>query len=162
MWSHWVLAEAWGIQFPDQGSILPLHQEHNLNHWTTKKIPVHFLFFFQKNVLFIWLNQLLVLALWDLGCVTWNFLFRCMTSLIVVRGFSCSMAYGILVPQPGIEPTSPALQSEFLTTGPPGKSLFIFLLLILTVLCKFWTQVLYQIYILQILFSQTVVCLFIL
>ena len=72
------------------------------------------------------------------------------------------MAYGILVPQPGIEPTSPALQSEFLTTRPPGKSLFIFLLLILRVLCKFWTQVLYQIYILQILFSQTVVCLFIL
>ena len=75
----------------------------------------------------------------------WNFLFRCMTSLLVVRGFSCSMAYGILVPQPGIEPTSPALQSEFLTTRPPGKSLFIFLLLILRVLCKFWTQVLYQI-----------------
>ena len=30
---------------------------------------------------------------------------------------SCSVACGIL-----IEPTSPALQSKFLTTGPPGKS----------------------------------------
>ena len=35
---------------------------------------------------------------------------------------SCSMACGILVPQPGIEPASPALQSRFLTTGLPGKS----------------------------------------
>ena len=31
---------------------------------------------------------------------------------------------GILVPQPGIELASPALQGRFLTTRPPGKSLF--------------------------------------
>ena len=38
------------------------------------------------------------------------------------RGFSCSAACGILVPPPGIEPASPALEGRFLTTGPPGKS----------------------------------------
>ena len=38
-------------------------------------------------------------------------------------GLSCSEVYGISVPQPGMEPASPALQSIFLTTGPPGKSL---------------------------------------
>ena len=32
------------------------------------------------------------------------------------------MACGILVPPPGIGPTSPALEGGFLTTGPPGKS----------------------------------------
>ena len=32
------------------------------------------------------------------------------------------MAYVILVPPPGIEPTSPALQGRFLTTGQSGKS----------------------------------------
>ena len=32
-------------------------------------------------------------------------------------------ACGILAPPPGIEPTSPALKSEVLTSGPPGKSL---------------------------------------
>ena len=32
-------------------------------------------------------------------------------------------ACGISVPRPGIEPTSPALHSRFLSTGPPGKSL---------------------------------------
>ena len=31
-------------------------------------------------------------------------------------------AYGILAPQPGIEPTPPALEGEVLTTGPPEKS----------------------------------------
>ena len=30
--------------------------------------------------------------------------------------------YGILAAQPGIEPASPALEDEVLTTGPPGLS----------------------------------------
>ena len=56
---------------------------------------------FLKNIyLFIWLPWLLVAA----------------------RGLSCPVACGILVPWPGIEPTSPALEGRFLTTGPPGKS----------------------------------------
>ena len=42
-------------------------------------------------------------------------------SVVVARGLSCSAACGILVPRPGIEPVSPALQGRFLTTGPPGK-----------------------------------------
>ena len=32
------------------------------------------------------------------------------------------MARRILVPHPGIKPVSSALQGQFLTTGPPGKS----------------------------------------
>ena len=48
---------------------------------------------------------------------------RCMDSPVVARGLSCSAAYAILVPLPGIKPeSSPALQNGFLTTGPPGKS----------------------------------------
>ena len=31
-------------------------------------------------------------------------------------------ACGTLVPEPGIEPSRPALEGGFLTTGPPGKS----------------------------------------
>ena len=30
-------------------------------------------------------------------------------------------AYGILAPQPGIEPTAPALKGEVVTNRPPGK-----------------------------------------
>ena len=44
---------------------------------------------------------------------------------LVVAAFrhSCSVACGILTPQLGIEPVSPALEGGFLTTGPPGESL---------------------------------------
>ena len=37
------------------------------------------------------------------------------------HGLSCPMAYGILVPPLGMEPTSPALEGRFLTTGAPGS-----------------------------------------
>ena len=40
---------------------------------------------------------------------------------IAACGLSCPVAYEILVPRPGIEPTSPALEGGFLTTGPPRK-----------------------------------------
>ena len=46
---------------------------------------------------------------------------ECVGSVAVAHRFSCPMACGILVPRPGIEPTSPALEGGFLTTGPPGK-----------------------------------------
>ena len=48
-------------------------------------------------------------------------------SVVVVRRLSCPVAHGILVPQPGIEPTSPELEGGFFTTGPPGKSQYFFL-----------------------------------
>ena len=44
-------------------------------------------------------------------------------SSVGVCGLSCPSVYEILVLQTGIEPTSPALEDGFLTTGPPGKSL---------------------------------------
>ena len=46
-------------------------------------------------------------------------------SVVVTHGLSCdtcSIARGILVPLPGMEPVSPALGGGFVTTGPPGKS----------------------------------------
>ena len=45
------------------------------------------------------------------------------SSVVVARGLSCAAACGILVPQPGIKPTSPALEGGFFTTGPPRRSL---------------------------------------
>ena len=58
-------------------------------------------------------------------------------SLVVARGLSCPEACGILVPWPGIEPTSPALEGGFLTTGPSGKSLPFNFVLILSSLLPF-------------------------
>ena len=76
----------------------------------------HFFFLF---CLFFWLHQVLVepCGIFDVSRGT----------AVVARGLQCAWASvvaarGILVPRPGIEPVSPALQGTFLTTGPPGKS----------------------------------------
>ena len=50
-------------------------------------------------------------------------------SVVVAQGFSCPTACRILVPWWGIKPTSPALKGIFFTTGPPGKSLTVCLLM---------------------------------
>ena len=42
-------------------------------------------------------------------------------SLAVTLRPSSAAVRGILVPGPGTEPASPALQGGLLTTGPPGK-----------------------------------------
>ena len=46
-----------------------------------------------------------------------------LASPAAVCRLSCPVTWGILVPQPGIKPKSPALGGRFFTTGPPGKSL---------------------------------------
>ena len=62
-------------------------------------------------------------------CVVWDLSLRRTDSqscgagsVLVAVWLSCPSACGILVPRPGIEPDSPALQGGFLTTEPPGKS----------------------------------------
>ena len=40
------------------------------------------------------------------------------------------VAGGISAPEPGIEPATPALEGEILTTGLPGKSLLLILLIL--------------------------------
>ena len=63
-------------------------------------------------------------SLWHAGfssCDTWAL--ECVGSVVVAHWLSCPAACGILVPCPGIEPTSPVLEGGFLTTGPPRKSL---------------------------------------
>ena len=67
----------------------------------------------KKKLLIFWLSQVLGAAcsflwLWLVGSRA--------------HGLSCCMACGILVPQPGIRLSYPALEGGFLTAGPPGKS----------------------------------------
>ena len=75
-----------------------------------------FLFYLTKKI-FIRLRRVLV---------AWHRLFHMSTraSLVALCGFNCLPTCGILVPGPGIEPTCPALDGGFLTTGPAGESLF--------------------------------------
>ena len=42
-------------------------------------------------------------------------------SLVVACKLGCLTALGILIPSPGNEPVSPALQGKISTTGPPEK-----------------------------------------
>ena len=76
------------------------------------------LFFFNTlKKLFIYL------ATSGLSCGTRDLLlWRVGFSLVVAYGLSCPATCGILVPRPWIKPASPALEGGFLTTGPPGKS----------------------------------------
>ena len=50
--------------------------------------------------------------------------------LNVARRLRCPETCGILVLQPGTEPTSFALQGRFLTKGPPGKRYFVLFIVI--------------------------------
>ena len=67
----------------------------------------------------------LFLAALGLSCHTWDLSLWSVGSVAVACRLSCSEACGILVPRPGIEPASPALEGGFLNTVPPGKSLCI-------------------------------------
>ena len=59
---------------------------------------------------------------WGLSCIMQVLLLWYIGSVVEVLGLGCSTACGSnLVPWPGVEPTSPTLQSRFLTTGPLGK-----------------------------------------
>ena len=64
----------------------------------------------------------------DVCCIIRDLSLWLTGSLVVAWGLSYSEECGILVPRPGIEPMSPALQGRFLTTGPPGKSSFYLLI----------------------------------
>lgn len=56
----------------------------------------------------------------DFCCIIQDLSLQCMVSLVDTCWLICSIVFEILAPQPGIEPTSPALQGGFFT-GPPGS-----------------------------------------
>ena len=72
----------------------------------------------------------------DIHCIMQDLSLWHVGSVVMVCRLCCSIACGILVPLPGIEPTSPALQGRFLITGPPGKSWP------MTIKMRFWWDIL--------------------
>ena len=83
--------------------------------------------------LFVYLATLsLSCGMWDVHCVMRDLLMWCVDSgcgtqapehvgsVAAMLELSCSKACGILVPQPGMKPTSPALQGEFLALDHQG------------------------------------------
>ena len=86
-------------------------------------------FFFNIYFLFYLAVSGLSCGTQDFHCFKWDLLLHHTDSQLAVCKLStCFVTCEILVPYPGIEPVSPALQGGFITTGPPGKSLcFIFM-----------------------------------
>ena len=104
---------------------------------------IFFIYLFLNIYLFIWLFWVFVAAcallvaahrllfscdarvpehVGSVVCGTRALWLRCSSSVVVAHRLSCPTAREILVPQPGIERASPALEGRFFTTGPPGKS----------------------------------------
>ena len=96
------------------------------------------------NSLFKNIFSFTYLAVLGLSCGTRHLSVKFTHSLLVAWGLSCSAACGILVPWPGIKPTSLALQGGVLTTGPPGKSSHMKFFVTLPASCRVpWLQVPY-------------------
>ena len=80
--------------------------------------------YFWRHRVFVAAHAIFVVACGIFHCGMRDLsLWRAGFSPVVACGFSCFAASGILVPQPGIKPMSPACEGSFLTTGPRGKSL---------------------------------------
>ena len=63
--------------------------------------------YIEPEIYYIYTHRCIIfITAWGLRCGTWAFLMAC----------------GILVPRPGIEPASPALEGGILTSRLPGKS----------------------------------------
>ena len=74
--------------------------------------------YFLKNVYLFGCIQSYSCSTWDLRCGTWALQLWCIDRLNCSAACECRM----LVPRPGIEAVSSALQGKFLTTGPLAKS----------------------------------------
>ena len=92
-----------------QGSIAWQPWEATCRNWHVLTYPL--LFFFWRFIFFI-------LIFW----LHWVFTMAHRLSPVVVREPSCPAMCRILVPWPGIKPTSPALEGRLWTAGPPWKS----------------------------------------
>ena len=109
--------------------------------WWSWTPHAYFLLFPSLSLSFIFIYVFLAVS--GLGCSMRDLLFwRAGSSLwregfslvvpqagpgVEAHGLHCPATCGILVPRPGIKPKCPALEGGFLTTGPPGKSLYLFL-----------------------------------
>ena len=95
------------------------------------------------------------------GTHVWDLLFQCPDSLVVACVLCWSPICRILVPQPRIKPTFPALQGIFLIHGPPRKSPVSFLKMTFFFFFSrnFFTEVSYSQWTYQIFSQQACICI---
>ena len=123
-------------------------QESDMTQWLSHHATIHTL---KPEGLWLWLLSVssftdmylfIYLAALGLSCNTWDL---CCVIVILTLSSCGILDYllgrhmGFLVSWPGIKPLLPALQSRFLTAGPPGNSEPGFLMV--TVWWRFWSFV---------------------
>ena len=119
-------ANGLGIQYKRS---IGIDNDTKIFNMSNLKFGIAIFFFFFLIFIYFWLCWVLVAArgISVLACGLLSSCGvqapECVGSVAAARGLSCPVACGILVPRPGIEPMSSALESRFLTTGPPRKSL---------------------------------------
>ena len=98
----------------------------SLSHWTIREVP-SLLIFKDLFTIFIYLfiNKLGLLG-WVSVAAHLSFGLLLQRTDYLPHRLSFSVACGILVPPPGMEPTSPTLHGRFLTTGPSEVPLLTF------------------------------------
>ena len=96
-------------------------EEENCAKWENIRMAV--LHHHSYSLAFVKTNYLCGCCTQDPLCILQDLSLQRMDSLVIVHRLSCSVAFGILIPWPGIEPVSPALQGGFLTIGLAGNSL---------------------------------------
>ena len=110
VWAHILAPARWREAF----SFFKVVDIVNIFYSNFKFVSMYLSYFLIVLFIHFWLHWVLVAALR---------IFIVVRSFSCGAGLSCSWANGSLVSGPGIEPLSPTLEGEFLTTGPPGKSL---------------------------------------
>ena len=108
-----------GCWVADEGSVRYPVGGCNLLFLNFTLSPLFFSFFF--NILNYFLAMVgLNCSMWDLSL--WGMGFSLDVAPVLSSCDFPTMACGILVPPPGIKPSSLALEGRFLTTEPPGKA----------------------------------------
>ena len=107
---------------PEWAKTLLWKESSAADTWMRLRLDLFFFFYNTfKKYLFIYLAASALSCSTHLCCVMRDLSLWHVDSVVAASGLSCSVAYGILVPWPGMEPVSLALEGGFLTTGPQGK-----------------------------------------
>ena len=112
--TEWLLHPCWPRVY---GSISGCCSVSLISFSLFMPVPHILSFFF---LIYLAVSDLLVAAHW-IFVASCEIFCRSAWPLVVVHRLSCPVTYGILVPWPGIERASSAVQGRLLTTGPPGS-----------------------------------------
>ena len=115
-----VCCSPWGGEELDMTEWLSWTERYTI-WWLDIYIYIHiYIYTHTHTYIYIYIHNILLVFIFLAVLGLW---WGTRVSPAVVPGLNYPIAYGILVPRPGMESVFPALGGRFLTTGRPGKSL---------------------------------------